>query len=268
MEEIDVESIKTKVMKILEAARAPITSRDLLQRTAVSPSALSLALSKLYKEGAVRRIYTEEYDPTRPFDTVSWVLAEKGKSGVKTEAEDTSPIEDRIKLVMSIPLSMHATKTQLLNSFNAVDFLDAYVHVIELAQNELRIMCPVIDAYGIFPIMSKITKNPTLTVRTITELSKSKDLLYLLDIVDRNRFQVADAFRATKINNNQTRKISGVHTKMIVADDEAALVGSFNFSRHHYLVNFDLGFLIYDRDMVKVLSRLFDDLWSYVASSC
>ncbi|RLF00688.1 MAG: hypothetical protein DRJ59_06985 [Thermoprotei archaeon] len=258
----DLDRIKSRIIEVLRAEKKELTSEELRRKLNVSLSQLSIALFELSKEGIVERKYTEEYDPTRPFDTVSWILVREAEEAPSPEIL----LRKGIRLVFSIPLSMHTVRARLLNRYRALDFLDAYTSVIELAKQEIKIVCPVIDAYGMFPVISKVAKNPQLRVRIITELDKSKDLLYLIEVVSKNRFQVADATKTIRYED-RVRKICGVHTKIVIADDEVALVGSFNFSKYHYFVNFDLGFLILNQEIVGILSKLFDELWNYVTSS-
>ncbi|GEM_PF-4558822 len=255
--------IEKKIIAELKRAQKPVSSFELQQKLGVSPGMLSKALNNLYRSGIVNRVYTPLYDPTRPFDTVSWQLKIKGEAESEQEKVKEALLKD-FRLVMAVPISLYAKRAEILNKYGAVDFFDAYTYVIDSAEIELKIICPVVDAYGIFPIVNKITRSPNLTVRIITEMDKSRDLEYISDIVEPDRLVILDAHEATEVRSGLKRKMKGVHMKMIIADDKIALIGSFNFSKYHYLVNFDIGFLIYNDNVVKILSQIFEEIWTDV----
>jgi len=261
-------SLKNKILEVLRQFKSPVSSELLRQQLNVDIVLLSKVLFEMYREGIIDRIYTEDYDPTRPFDTVSWrIKSEKAKlKGIEHERSVDISVQN-FRLVLSIPMSLHMERAELLNKYNAIDFFDAYTHVINLAENELKMVCPIIDAYGIFPIINRLTRTSSLKVRILTELDKSKDLEYVTDIVKPSRLLIADASSVIETKKGFMRKIRGVHMKMIVADNKVALVGSFNFSKYHYMVNFDIGFLIYDLPVIELLSNVFEGVWEYISSS-
>jgi len=231
------------------------------------PGLLAKALYGLYSRGMLEKSYTDDFDPARPFDTATWSLKEKRAWAERSAGVEYSRLEEqKISIVLSFPISVeHAERLRMLNRFKALDFNEVYETVVESAEKELKIACPVIDTYGISPILNKLRSSESLKVRIITEMSKSRELEYYVGVVGSERFKVLDASRTSSAGSIR-RKVSGVHVKMIVADDEIALVGSFNFARYHYLVNFDLGFLINDRKTVRTLSDYFEYLWSYASS--
>jgi len=252
--------IEEKVVRVLKAANRPLSSKEIMRKIEVSSAVLSSVLFELYRKGVVKKVYTDEYDPTRPFDTVSWtLLRERG------ETKEADTLMSPIRIVLSIPMILHLERMQMLNNFNAIDFFDAYSTVIEASEKDLKVICPVIDAFGMFPIINKIVRVPQFKVRIITELDKSTDLLYFKNIIKDRRLVIADAALTAQTGDYKV-KICGAHTKMMIADDKIALVGSFNFSKYHYLVNFDIGFLIYDEKIVRLLSEIFEELWGHVTS--
>ena len=262
----EVEEVERKILQLLSSERKPLTTEYICNKLNISKSIASSALYRLLKRGAVRRVYTESYDPTRPFDTAAWIIDEKA-----LVAEKLSRAEERVELkyakfVLSIPLSMLNLRTDLLNKYEALDLHDAYTHVIEMAKHELKIMCPIIDAYALYPLVTKMLNSKELRIRILTELNKSKDVLYLLESLESRNIEVRDVARTVRYEGYE-RKVFGIHAKLVIADNEVALVGSFNLSRHHYLVNFDIGFLIYDAFVVNKLSSIFDELWNYVSAS-
>ncbi len=262
----NLEDVKKKILEVLASEGRALSSAEIMQKTGFPSYILSSALFELLKENAVRKVYDSDYDPTRAFDTAKWMLLLKaGEPSSDEEPAEHQKDSDNMKLVLSVPLSLLSIKNNLLNSSNALDFSDAYIHVVEAAEEEIRIMCPVIDSYGMFPIMTKIANSSRIKVKVITELEKSRELSYFMDVADRSRLLVADALRKKGDGHERSRKIGGVHSKMIIADRKIALIGSFNFSKYHYLTNFDIGFLIYNRNLVEKLLRIFEEIWSYVA---
>jgi phosphatidylserine/phosphatidylglycerophosphate/cardiolipin synthase-like enzyme len=49
----------------------------------------------------------------------------------------------------------------------------------------------------------------------------------------------------------------------VVIDDELAIVGTFNLTKYHLFVNYDIG-LVVRGPIVKYLSEIFDYLWDYL----
>jgi len=267
LHQADEATLRRKIVELLAREGKPLTTEDICNRLQISRTTASLILYSLLREGVLQRVYTESYDPTRPFDTASWVVKEEA---FHERAEAPPSREERkeklMQLVISVPLSMLDKSAQILNQYEALDFHDAYMHIIEYSRWELKVMCPIIDAYALYPLVSKIKANRSLKVRVLTEIEKSKDVLYLLSLTEPDRVDIRDATKIIKYGTIE-RKGFGIHAKMIIADDEIALIGSFNLAKHHYLVNFDIGFLIHDRLAVRKLSQLFEMLWDYVSSN-
>jgi phosphatidylserine/phosphatidylglycerophosphate/cardiolipin synthase-like enzyme len=241
----------------------------------------------------VKRVYTSDYDYNRPFDTVSWTIQDEQRAEdfLKSGGPSKPPFEKHIaeliseetagegefRLVLSLPLNMHRRRGEILNTYNAVDFFDAYREVIESAEKEIKIMSPFIDAYSLYPIVDKLSKESFLSVHILTEkdnLAREFDLVHLLTVMREGGLNIK--VRDAKLVANsevmedvkeilgreyKNYKISGIHAKLIIADTSVALAGSFNFTRFHYLSNFDIGFLIYDRYVVRTLSNLFKEMW-------
>jgi len=260
----DAESAGRKIMELLSRESRPVTTQHICTTLNLPKSLASSVLYKLMKEGLIERIYTEEYDPSQPFDTASWILKSGAGQHEKKEEPGGGVEAYHAKLVLSIPLSMYGMRAELLNKFKALDFHDAYTHVIEMSENELKIMSPVIDVYALYPLLSKIRRSGgALKVRVLTEVEKSRDAAHLLRILKGGNVEVKNVEKVERYANYE-RKIFGVHAKLVLADDEVALLGSFNLSSHHYLVNFDIGFLIYDQRTVASLSSIFNEVWNHV----
>lgn len=261
------EDVEKEIIELLNREKKPLTTEYICSRLSISKSLASSVLYRLLKRGIIRRIYTEVYDPTRPFDTATWVLEGSVYFGKEDLKEDKEAIKlGYAKLVLSVPLSMLSLRTDLLNKYEALDLHDAYTHVIEMAKRELKIICPIIDAYALYPLITKMLNSKDLKIRILTELDKSKDVIYLLESIDSKNIEIKNVTRTIRFEDYE-RKAFGIHAKLVIADNEVVLIGSFNLSRHHYLINFDIGFLIYDPAVVNKLSMVFDELWNYVFAS-
>jgi len=58
-------------------------------------------------------------------------------------------------------------------------------------------------------------------------------------------------------------KVRGIHAKFVVIDDELAIVGTFNLTKYHLFVNYDIG-LVVKGPIVKYLSEIYNYLWDYL----
>ena len=285
--------IQKKILGTLKDSKRPLKSSELATMLQIEPPLLLKALLNLQKKGIVKRVYTSDYDYNRPFDTVSWTIQDdqRAEEFLNTGGPSEPPFEkhapeltfemavesEGFRLVLSLPLNMHRRRGEMLNLHNAVDFFDAYREVIESAEKEIKIMSPFIDAYSLYPIVDKLSKDASLSVRILTEkdnLAREFDLVHLLAVMKEGgmNIKVRDAKIVAESEvmedvkeilgrESKNYKISGIHAKLIIADTSVALVGSFNFTRFHYLSNFDIGFLIYDKYTVRTLSNLFKEMW-------
>jgi len=268
MNQGDIEEAEEKILSLLRKEMRPLTTDYIYNKVNIPKFIASSALYSLLKKGLIKRVYTDSYDPTRPFDTASWIATEgefEAKESQGTKAESAAR---HIRLVLSVPLSMISQRATLLNKYEALDLHDAYMHVIEIAKRELKIMSPIIDAYAFYPLVTKILNSRELNIKILTELKKSRDLPYLLGPLKSGNasIEVRDVARSMKYEGYEM-KAFGIHAKLIIADNEMALIGSFNLSRHHYLVDFDIGFLISDPETVAELSSIFNALWDYVSAN-
>ena len=268
MNQGDIEEAEKKILSLLRKEMRPLTADYICNTLNIPKFVASSALYNLLRKGLVKRVYTDNYDPTRPFDTASWIVAKgevevKESHGIKEESAAR-----RTRLVLSAPLSMSSQRTALLNKYEALDLHDAYMHIIEITKRELKIMCPIIDAYALNPLVAKIKSSEGLNIKILTELKKSRNVLQLLGLHRSKNvtIEVRDAERIMKYGGYEW-KAFGIHAKLVIADNETALIGSFNLSIHHYLVDFDIGFLIDDPEIVTKLSSIFDALWDYVSAT-
>lgn len=255
-------SVEAVILSLLSSSKKPLSTEQICSTLNIPKNVASATLYNLLRRGLVKRVYTETYDPTRPFDTASWTVDENVIANLQQEAQVW---ERSIRLVISLPLLASNIRASLLNKYEALDIHEAYSYVVEEAERELKIMCPIIDAYALYPLISRVSKVGNLKVKILTEFSKSIDSIYLLLSSSKN-FEIknAEKYATTENSRRRAKKLFGIHAKIIIADDKVALLGTFNLSKHHYLVNFDIGFLIYDQHIIKTLSQLFDTLWELV----
>lgn len=261
----DVETIKKHILKLLEEFGEPLSTEVICSKLNISRDIASAALYSLLRQGFVKRLYSENYDPTRPFDTASWALSKARVSEGKYE--EVCPFLCNMRLVLSVPQFLKTLRVKILNILNnyeALDLHDAYKYVIDTATRELKIMCPIIDIYVLFPLISKISKSDNIIVKILTEYDRSENIIQLFANWDLRNVEIRNGAKYFAIDNTR-RKIFGIHAKLMIADDIVALIGTFNFSMYHYLVNFDMGFLIYDQQVVRDLSQIFDLLWEHVS---
>jgi len=273
-EDLEIQNVKKKIVEALRAKNGPASIYELQSEVNEDFPFLVRGIFELYREGVIERVYSEDFDPTRPFDTAMWILrcerigAEKNQKipSKSMEVLSSESTTRDFRLVLSIPLTLHAHRAALLNKYSAMDIFDAFEYIVNLAEDELKIICPFLDAYGFFPVINKLHKSPSLKVRIITEIDKSREIEYFADVAGPGKIEVVDAQKIAETSQGGRRKIEGVHAKLAIADEQAALIGSFNFSRYHYLVNFDAGFLVHSKSIVRLLSDLFEELWRHVAS--
>lgn len=258
----DLKDVEKKILNLLASKAQPTSTEDLCAELKIPRDIASAALYSLLKDGLIKRVYTESYDPTRPFDTVSWTLEEKALGGLR---ETPFSLEREITLVMSKPFRISDLMTHMLNSYRAVELHEAYNYVIESAKHEIWIMSPVMDVYSLYPLMSKVSKTKDIRIRVLTEFSKSSDFVHATSVRELRNIEVKNAEKF--FDQSSRRKAFGIHAKMVIADVSVALVGTFNLHWIHYVVNFDIGFLIHNKQVIERLRAIFDELWRYVSSS-
>ena len=67
-------SQEEEILSLLKKEGKPLTSEQICRALNIPKHVASSSLFSLLRKGMVKRVYTEDYDPTRPFDTVSWVI--------------------------------------------------------------------------------------------------------------------------------------------------------------------------------------------------
>jgi len=242
------------VLSFLRRAKKPLTLKEIQEGTGMNTETLVRALLRLYSQRKVKKKYTCSYDPARPFDTAAWYVADQEEQVKASDLKWLVPI-------ISVPAQLWRESVEILTEYSAMDLFDAYSLVVESAKQELKIACPVMDSYGILPVINRVKKNPRLKVRIIAELDKSIELVRALPTFKEVGIEVADPSAFSSVSGRRV-KVRGVHAKIAVGDERLALVGTFNFSRHHYTVNFDVGFLIEHPRVISFLSSLFEKMWN------
>jgi len=255
------EEIKYKILKILKERGGRIITKVIKEELKVPEVDIARCLYELSDGGFIKKEYTKEYDPTRPFDTVTWALTNKSieleKGLIKHEylgrkAKLTK--EDRIDVVMTYPTALASFSRELLNDLEILEFSDIFETLIYATKSEVKIISPFIDELMLYPLVKKLNSNPSIRVNILTETDKN-----LYNIMHPGKFVTIK--KLTKREKNKKTKIYGVHAKLIIIDEDVALLGSFNLTRTHLTKNFDLGLLIKDKRIVKKLDFLFKKLF-------
>ena len=67
-------------------------------------------------------------------------------------------------------------------------------------------------------------------------------------------------------NKVEVRKLSSyrkVHTKLLIIDDDIAILGSHNYTMNAFTINYEVSVIIQDKEIVKRLKSYFENLWSF-----
>ena len=63
--------------------------------------------------------------------------------------------------------------------------------------------------------------------------------------------------KTKKINSKKT-----IHTKMILIDNEIAIIGSHNYTMNAFTINYEVSIIIQNQNFAKRLNEYFNNLWS------
>ena len=209
-------------------------------------------LWSMERKGLVKRIYDDDFDILKPARTVKWRLTEEAH--VEKIPDDIGSLQ----LVLAVPPTLGDFK-EYCSRYRALYFLEALEAVVTSTENELRIMCPYIDATLLnLLIRADGVRKGKVTVKIISEKRKFSftTLEYLKVALNNVYVKYAD-----KYDKSRERKLFGVHAKCASADEKLLLLGSFNITTVHIATNLDIGVLI-SGFPVKIFNKIFDDLWS------
>lgn len=171
------------------------------------------------------------------------------------------------------PLEISYAATVPLDFLNAAEGFEeiepALIRLIAEAERDLWIVNPFFDEYGaqhILPSMigaagsgvkiwilgrqleNDIRQGSSAAVGDIASAFAAGELASMIEIRDFYR------------QDEQGRQLYALHTKMMIADESIAYIGSANLTRHCLRSNFELG-VILRGEGVRILSDLVKSLW-------
>jgi phosphatidylserine/phosphatidylglycerophosphate/cardiolipin synthase-like enzyme len=227
---------------------------DLANELRADPNMVVLALLRLARQGLVYRDEVTTIDYTKPLLTSKWCITSK------PERSQTQPeaLGEVISLILNPPLYKDLNGWLADKSFpGLIDALRAYICG---ARREVKIAMPYVgDLLGIL-MQECADKLRNVKIRVMTEDESASDVEPLKGYLP--ALQVAYATDYSRAAGKPV-KVRGVHAKFVIIDDELAIVGTFNLTKYHLFVNYDIG-LVVRGPIVKYLSEIFDYLWGYL----
>lgn len=203
-------------------------------------------LSRLERGGLIRRV--EVLDPTKPLATAVWEAKEKEKAE-QSKVEELGTV---VGLILNPPLLRDLKNTPPAS----MGLLDSLSYIVNSTSSELRISMPYVGG-----LIS------TLFTQHLQELRKLKTLRVITEETQDNKrsLEPLSLFLPNLRVRYATRRINGIkvagaHLKLIIADDKMAIVGTFNLTQAHLLVNYDIGLLVRG-NIVRHLCLVFDTIW-------
>ena len=261
-------SLESSVLQTCQQLGMP-TADDILgaitdsgQKATVSQIVDALLREEL--AGVVMRVQDERFDRLRPLTSVGWrvvaVPDTPATSAVKKEARSNSAeYAGNVRLVFSQPSFAYSAIEGLKKTTGAMELREAMEFVILSAKRSLRVMSynyDIMFADMLSRYTSQIKSIPTLTL--VADEDKDATRQALTKIM--GLFPQARVKYFYRSSPTQRSKTGGVHAKMILADDTQALLGSFNLSSSHTMLNFDAGLLL-DGPIVRDLVSAYDTIW-------
>lgn len=193
----------------------------------------------------------EPLDITKPVETALWCLkAEEHEKDVETQQQcGWGYIES---LILTPPL-IYDLRRLPPGYIGLMDFLKNYFCG---AKKELRIMVPYLERLLEYAFSNCLREVSDLKIRIITE--EEENNLRTIELAKKFLKQLEVRF-VTKVING--RKYKGTHAKLFIIDNEVAVIGTFNITRAHLLVDYDLGVAIRG-PLVNYLIDIFDQIWN------
>ncbi|RLI46939.1 hypothetical protein DRO64_00080 [Candidatus Bathyarchaeota archaeon] len=238
-----------KIIKALEKVKGPLTISEIADRLGLPEQEIYSIILKLERHGLVKRIYDEDFDITRPALTVKWSALKKAEARTTTA-----------QLVASFPPRIGDFK-KLCSMYGFIYLIDALEEVIGSARRSLRVMCPYVDTtFTNMLVRADCIRRGLVKVRIISERNSTSrsTLEYIKAILRGVEVKYADVYEGE-------RKVSGVHAKAVIADEDLMLLGSFNLTIRHIATNLDAGVLLRGPAVVAFV-KVFDDLWDRLPS--
>lgn len=234
------------------------------QKTTVSQIIDALLREEL--AGAVKRVQDERFDRLRPLTSVGWrvTVVPPAPATTPTAQKEVRPPSEsgyagNVRLVFSQPSFAYSAIEDLKKTTGAMELREAMEFVILSAKRSLRVMSynyDIMFADMLSRYTSQIKSIPTLMLVADEDRDATRQALTkIMGLFPQAR--VKYFYRSSPLQRSKT---GGVHAKMILADDTRALLGSFNLSSSHTMLNFDAGILL-EGAVVRDLVSAYDTIW-------
>ncbi|MEM2188915.1 MAG: phospholipase D-like domain-containing protein [Nitrososphaerota archaeon] len=241
-------SAAEKVIELLKARRRAPTL-EIVKATGLSWDEAIETLFTLENGGAVSR--AEVLDLTKPIATAVWELRAEGAP----ESAEGRELGSVVSLILNPPLLRDLGSPPPAS----MGLLDSLSYAVSSASRSLRIAMPYVGDLmsALFAQHVQDLKRLSL-LRVITEDTRSNRRalepmrLFLPNLEVRY---------ATKESGGV--KVVGAHLKLIIADEDLAIIGTFNLTQAHLLVNYDVGVLLRG-GVVRHLTAIFDAIWNKI----
>jgi len=251
---------KLEVSSIIEALRRVSGCAypfELASELRADQNVIVLALLQLAKQGLVYRDDSTTIDYTKPLLTSKWCITSK-PAQAPTQPEAPKMLGEVVDLVLSTRLYKDLDGWLTGKDFpGLIDALKAYICS---ARREIKIAMPYIGDFLGLLLQECADKLRNVKIRVMTESESAGDVEPL-----KAYLPMLQAVYATDYSRAADKpiKVRGIHAKFVVIDDELAIVGTFNLTKYHLFVNYDIG-LVVRGPIVKYLSDIFDYLWDYL----
>lgn len=222
--------------KIAETlSRRDMEVSEIIRELKIDASDLYSALKTASEKGLAK--CKQVKDPLRPFTSSVWELS--APHVLMPEKNDTE-----ILPVYSGPLG--APKPDRFLSLH-----DAVKRIFSQAEREVSICSPFIDEFLLY-LISASHSHRGLRMRILCRKGDKEE-------------EITEILRQTlnaEIKMFDTTKAVRLHAKFMISDSSAVLVGSFNFTKHHAVANYDCGVYICGGKIPRAFRELFEVLWS------
>ena len=267
--------LKEFVFTLLASGKI-LTAEEILQKVGISGKKATTGqlvniLLQAEREGFIEKVRDERFDDLKPLTSVAWkpTIAFNKLNVQKLPKSQPEPVETKtvlptildyeadLRLVISQPSFAFTQLDELRKGIHALEAREAIEKVIIDSKKTLRVISPFYDELFI-DLLSKHT-------------SKLRSLDWIRIIADQEKDQAKITLDKVKALFSNTKikylykgaggfKIGGIHAKILLADENEALIGSFNFTHSHVVYNIDIGLLVTGR-MAQDIAKAYDTIW-------
>ena len=252
-------SIRSRVLEYLKSRGGCAYATEVKEHLGVSWTEVMQALAELEAEEHIYRD-GEPLDLTKPIATSRWCTS---RSMIE-EPMAAEPLGEVVAIVASPALVKRVSRTPLV--MGLPEFLESFV--CSSANDGMRIMMPYLSGlagYLFARCLDRLSSLKYLRIMTERDESNIRTLKRLEQYLSNLEVAYATRYEKESIEGREVWvKVEGAHAKLIIVDDRYALVGTFNLTEVHLLSNYDIGVLVRG-PAVKLIVRLYDELWSSVA---